>query len=286
MLYELEMVLREEGYSDFIYDEEKDLFRFKDGRFAFSRTQADVKLLGEQGYKAQGHGQLGTLLPVGELLNREESARRNELANLYARGVHEGYDGELFGSQAEDVQDIPDVFGEDGLRAYLMGVIEGEEDAREDEEETLAKLESDDEEEEGDPLDDEDFGQEPNPQLNGCWEKGWGGTLPRIPPAQETSPSQASELLQKRVVLPSRLLAFQPLHVSLNPEVMAFRFTLSGQTHLPVSRPLITVGALRQFHELTTSIGVGGGLHCGFEGLACLLDEGLCLAHKDFLYHL
>ena len=52
MLYELEMLLREEGCSDFIYDEEKDLFRFKDGRFAFSRIQADVKLLGERGYKA------------------------------------------------------------------------------------------------------------------------------------------------------------------------------------------------------------------------------------------
>ena len=45
MLYELEMLLREEGYSDFIYDEEKDLFRFKDGRFAFSRTHADITLL-------------------------------------------------------------------------------------------------------------------------------------------------------------------------------------------------------------------------------------------------
>ncbi len=52
MLYELEMLLREEGYSDFIYGEEKDRFRFKDGRFAFSRTQADVKLLEERGYKA------------------------------------------------------------------------------------------------------------------------------------------------------------------------------------------------------------------------------------------
>jgi hypothetical protein len=52
MLYELEMLLREEGYSGFVYDDEKDLFRFKDGRFAFSRTQADVKLLEERGYKA------------------------------------------------------------------------------------------------------------------------------------------------------------------------------------------------------------------------------------------
>ena len=38
-LYEFEMALREEGgISDFVYDEEEDLFRFpEDGRFAFSK---------------------------------------------------------------------------------------------------------------------------------------------------------------------------------------------------------------------------------------------------------
>jgi hypothetical protein len=51
-LYEIEMIFREEGLSDFIYDEEKDLFRFKDGHFAFSRTHVDVKLLEERGYEA------------------------------------------------------------------------------------------------------------------------------------------------------------------------------------------------------------------------------------------
>jgi hypothetical protein len=50
-LYETEMLFREEGVSDFVYDEEKDLFRFKDGRFAFSRTHADTRLLKERGYK-------------------------------------------------------------------------------------------------------------------------------------------------------------------------------------------------------------------------------------------
>ena len=45
------MMLREEGISDFVYDEEKDLFRFaEDGRFAFSRKWADVDLLQERGY--------------------------------------------------------------------------------------------------------------------------------------------------------------------------------------------------------------------------------------------
>ena len=50
MLYEFEMALREEGISDFVYDEEQDLFRFPDGRFAFSREWADVMLLQKRGY--------------------------------------------------------------------------------------------------------------------------------------------------------------------------------------------------------------------------------------------
>ena len=52
-LYELEMLLREEGLSDFVYDEENDLFRFPDGRFAFSREWSDVKLLRERGYDGE-----------------------------------------------------------------------------------------------------------------------------------------------------------------------------------------------------------------------------------------
>ena len=50
-LYELEMLWREEGTSEFVYDEEHNLFRFpEDGRFAFSREWVDVKLLEERGY--------------------------------------------------------------------------------------------------------------------------------------------------------------------------------------------------------------------------------------------
>src|SRR5215213_3328294 len=49
-LYVFEMMLREEGLSDFVYDEEKDLFRFPDGKFAFSREWADIELLQERGY--------------------------------------------------------------------------------------------------------------------------------------------------------------------------------------------------------------------------------------------
>ena len=51
-IYRFEMLLRAEGeISDFIYDEEEDLFRFpEDGRFAFSKEYANVKLLEERGY--------------------------------------------------------------------------------------------------------------------------------------------------------------------------------------------------------------------------------------------
>jgi hypothetical protein len=51
-LYEIEMFFREEGLFDFIYDEKNNLFRFEDGRFAFSRARADVALLEERGYSA------------------------------------------------------------------------------------------------------------------------------------------------------------------------------------------------------------------------------------------
>ena len=64
-----------------------------------------------------------------------------ENANLYVRGVKEGYNGELL--DASDLLDILDVFGEDGLRAYLAGFLEGEEDAAEDEEDLLEEDEED-----------------------------------------------------------------------------------------------------------------------------------------------
>jgi len=56
---------------------------------------------------------------------------KEEIANLYMRGVKEGYKGEFLEAQA--LLDLLDVFGEDGVRMYLVGILEGEEDAREDE---------------------------------------------------------------------------------------------------------------------------------------------------------
>ena len=45
--YDLAMESRKVGWGDpaLVYDEEQDLFRFRDGRFAFSREHADWTLL-------------------------------------------------------------------------------------------------------------------------------------------------------------------------------------------------------------------------------------------------
>src|SRR5215207_6893237 len=49
--YDLEMESRNVGWGDpaLVYDEEKELFRFRDGRFAFSREHADWELLRKRG---------------------------------------------------------------------------------------------------------------------------------------------------------------------------------------------------------------------------------------------
>ncbi len=49
-LCDVETYLRNKGGSEFLYDEELDVFRFEDGRFAFCQEFADWKLLGERGY--------------------------------------------------------------------------------------------------------------------------------------------------------------------------------------------------------------------------------------------
>jgi hypothetical protein len=50
VLYDLQMGLREANMSELNYDEKQDCFRFRDGRFAFSETEADWKILEELGY--------------------------------------------------------------------------------------------------------------------------------------------------------------------------------------------------------------------------------------------
>ncbi len=52
-LYEFETALREMGQtSEFVYDEEHDLYRFADGEFAFSRQYANERRLRESGFTA------------------------------------------------------------------------------------------------------------------------------------------------------------------------------------------------------------------------------------------
>ena len=50
VLYNLEMGLWEANMSKLSYNEDQDCFRFEDCRFAFSKTEADWKLLEELGY--------------------------------------------------------------------------------------------------------------------------------------------------------------------------------------------------------------------------------------------
>jgi hypothetical protein len=49
--YPLEMESRKQGWGDptLVYDQEQNLFRFTDGRFAFSRDHADWELLSKRG---------------------------------------------------------------------------------------------------------------------------------------------------------------------------------------------------------------------------------------------
>jgi len=51
LLYDLEIEFRKIGWGDpaYFYDEEHGLFRFRDGRFAFSREHADWALLRKRG---------------------------------------------------------------------------------------------------------------------------------------------------------------------------------------------------------------------------------------------
>ncbi len=50
-LYDVETYFSQKGSSEFMYDEELDIFRFpEDGRFAFCREFADWERLRERGY--------------------------------------------------------------------------------------------------------------------------------------------------------------------------------------------------------------------------------------------
>jgi hypothetical protein len=59
----------------------------------------------------------------------EGTSSGEENANLYMRGVNEGRGGEFL--DGEELLAILDVFGEDGLRSYILGHLEGIADAME-----------------------------------------------------------------------------------------------------------------------------------------------------------
>ena len=67
----------------------------------------------------------------------------DENSNLYTRGVNEGRDGDPL--EASELLDILEVFGEDGVRSYLVGVLEGQADAAEDAADEDALLDEDEE---------------------------------------------------------------------------------------------------------------------------------------------
>jgi hypothetical protein len=73
----------------------------------------------------------------------EGTSNGEENANLYMRGVNEGHAGEFL--DGEELLAILDVFGEDGLRSYLLGHLEGIADAVEDQEEEDDAIEEADE---------------------------------------------------------------------------------------------------------------------------------------------
>ncbi len=60
----------------------------------------------------------------------EGGSSGEENANLYVRGVEEGRRGEQ--PDPSSLIELLDVFGEDGLRSYLMGFAEGREDTQDE----------------------------------------------------------------------------------------------------------------------------------------------------------
>ena len=71
----------------------------------------------------------GERRPKGTMPRMEGGSSGEENANLYLRGVDGGSQGERPDPSA--LMELLDVFGEDGLRSYLLGFAEGREDARE-----------------------------------------------------------------------------------------------------------------------------------------------------------
>src|SRR5215204_2061561 len=89
------------------------------------------------------------------------------------------------------------------------------------------------------------------------------------------------------MVLRSLLLALKPLHVALQPHVVALLCTPPGQGSLPLGSLLLAVWALSQLFKLPCCFGTEGGRHRPLEGLTgAAVGRALGLALEDFVDHL
>jgi hypothetical protein len=101
-----------------------------------------------------------------------------------------------------------------------------------------------------------------------------------------STPKAGELLFQQRVVLSTRLLASQPLHVALEPRVVVLLDTPPQEAHLPLLSLLVAVWPIPQLPKLPASLSVGYGLHGGGEGLPRLKGHRPRLVFQDLLGHI
>src|SRR5215211_2673332 len=88
------------------------------------------------------------------------------------------------------------------------------------------------------------------------------------------------------MVLCPLLLALKPLHVALQPHVVALLCTPPGQGSLPLGSLLLFVWALSQLFKLPCCLSIEGGRHRPLEGLAGFIGQALGLALEHFVDYL
>src|SRR5215217_4389776 len=88
------------------------------------------------------------------------------------------------------------------------------------------------------------------------------------------------------MVLCTLLLTLKPLHVALQPHVVALLCTPPGQGSLPLGSLLLVVWAIGQLFKLPRCLGLQGGRHRPLQGLAGVVSQALGLALEDFVDHL
>src|SRR5215212_5779922 len=88
------------------------------------------------------------------------------------------------------------------------------------------------------------------------------------------------------MVLCTLLLTLEPLHVALQPHVVALLCTPPGQHGLPLGSLLLFVWALSQLFKLPCCLGIRGGRHRSLRGLAGFIGQALGLALEHVVDHL